>query len=183
MLKRAKRWYNDTHRHKRYGWGVTISGVIGLAVFCFQMAKGTDFHKAFDFGHPLIFVTSIVVLVLPQMIIDWIRGYWKHGSELDEMEKIIFQRASRIALTSDYAYFCTVLPGIMFYSDARDIEQIPVSALGTVLMGAVFVLIWAQGIAYVVLYGRRGNTEDLENLPEQSGSGMSKDQAAGAKER
>ncbi len=172
MLKHAKQWYADTPRQKRYGWGFTISGLIGVAAFCTQLVWGAEFDRAFYYCFPLFFMISMVVLVFPQMAIDGIKGYWKHGTELDEMEKTIFQRASRIAFTTDYGYFCTVLLAIMFYHhDVLDIDHISLDLLERVLMGAVFVLIWTQGIATVVLYRK------------QDSAGALSDQTTSAKER
>jgi hypothetical protein len=168
MLKRAKQWYVDTPQLKRYGWGFTISGAIGVAAFCTQLAKGADYFHAIYSGFPFVFSISILILVLPFHLVDGIRGYWKHGFKLDEMEKDIFQRARGIAFMVNYSYLCVVLLGIGFYSYTRDIDQIPLELLLTILMGAVFLLIWILSIATVVLYSKLGNTSDLPETPEHA---------------
>ncbi len=171
MLKCAKQWYADTHRHHRYGWGITISGVIGLAVFCYKTWEGEGYSQAY-YGGGLSFSFVIAVLVFPQGIVDFIRdlrrlgwGYWRLRSHLDEMEKAISHRVREISFMAFYGYIGAALLGIMAYYNALGVDHISIDLLFTTLMGGVLVLIWAQGIAFVVLYSRQDNTSVLEDMP------------------
>jgi hypothetical protein len=170
MLKRAKQWYADTHRHNRYGWGITISGAIGLAVFCYQMWEGVGYSQAY-FGGGMTFFFATAVLVFPQGIFDWFRGIrnsgWK-GPQLDEMEKAIYRRVRGISFMAFYAYIGAALLGIMAYYEALGIDQIPSELLRTTLMGGLLVLLWSQGIALVILYGRQGSMGDIPKTLEQA---------------
>ncbi len=168
MLKRVKRWYADSPRHQRYGWGLTISGIIGVAAFSYKMLQGVGFSQSFNWGVGLFGYPAMFALVFPQGIVDLIRGYgkhgksyWKHGSRLDEMEKRIFRRARELSLMAFYGYIGAALLGVMSYYGAIGSDQVPIKLLQTTLLSGIFVLVWSQGVALVVLYSLQGKAANL----------------------
>ncbi len=169
MLRRAKQWYEDTPRYQRYSWGNVIAFVIWLVAFFHQLATGVDFFKAFNSSVILYFVIPYAIVLVPQFSFDWIRGYGKHRSELDEMEMTIFWRAMAVGFSAVTFYFMIALFAAgKIYGDGSDMISIPESALRTVLLGAVFVLIWAQGIALVILYSHQEAAGGLQENSEQA---------------